>query len=224
MSFVEYPDAKALFQTVANLVADGLKNEIASGGVARLAVPGGSTPGPLFDILANTDLPWEKVVLMLGDERWVSLDSPRSNTGLIKDRLLQNRAAKATYQALFNGMLDAQTGAKALAKEIEAHLPLSVAVVGMGADMHTASIFPNAPERALAQSDDAPALVAMTPGDGLEDRVTLSARALKSAKHIHVIIIGDEKRAAYEMALKSSIDKAPIAQLLPHATVHWAAA
>ncbi len=222
MILVEYASPAALFAAVAARVSQDLSAGVAANGRAALAVPGGSTPGPLFDLLQDADVDWGKTTVMLGDERWVPLDSPRSNTGLIKARLLQGKAAAATYQPLYNGAASAQAGAGDLAQQVAAHLPLTVAVLGMGADMHTASIFPGAPEREAAQADDAPAALAMTPGDGLEDRITLSARALASAAHIHVVILGDDKKAALAQAQTSDIAAAPIAQFLPKAMVHWA--
>ncbi len=222
MILVEYPTAAELFAAVAKRMVRDLQTSLDSSATASLAVPGGSTPGPMFEKLQSADLAWDRITVMLGDERWVPLDSPRSNTGLIKAKLLQGKAAAAKYQPLYNGAETASLGAVQLAKDVDAILPLSVAVLGMGADMHTASIFPGAPERAAAQAPDAPAVVSMTPGDGLEDRVTLSARALLSAENIHVVILGDDKKAALAQAQSSPISQAPIAQFLPKAHVHWA--
>jgi hypothetical protein len=61
---------------------------------ASLAVPGGTTPGPVFESLSAVDLDWSRVQVMLTDERWVPEDSPRSNTRLLRERLLVDRAAR----------------------------------------------------------------------------------------------------------------------------------
>ena len=222
MTFVAYESKTDLMAVLAKRVASELQIATSVLGRAVLSVPGGSTPAPMFDQLCQADLAWDQVKVMLGDERWVPLESDRSNTAMIKKHLLVRKAESAHYVPLYNGAETAQEGAIGVAATIEDTLPLTVAVLGMGTDMHTASIFPGAPERAAAQADDAPAVVTMTPGDGLEDRITLSARALLSAARIHVLIVGDDKKVAYEQALNTPIAQAPIAQFLPRATVHWA--
>jgi len=58
-------------------------------------------------------------------------------------------------------------------------------------------------------------------GSDLEPRVTLSAQALETARQTHVLILGEEKKAALALAQKLSPAEAPIAQFLPNATVHW---
>ena len=94
----------------------------------------------------------------------------------------------------------------------------------MGADMHTASLFPGAAELAWAQNMDAPEVVPIKPLDNsLEPRVTLSARTLEKAANTHVLIIGLDKKNAVEEAEQTNSSLAPISQFLPHATVHWSA-
>ena len=88
--------------------------------------------------------------------------------------------------------------------------------------MHTASLFPGAPELSFAQSELADAVMPMVPvGSDLEPRVTLSAQALETARQTHVLILGEEKKTALALAQKLSPAEAPIAQFLPNATVHW---
>jgi 6-phosphogluconolactonase len=90
----------------------------------------------------------------------------------------------------------------------------------MGADMHTASIFPNSPDLSEALSTTAP-LVAVQPPDGLEPRLSLSMSALKGAMSCHIVIVGPDKRAALDKALHLPPEQAPIAALLTNAIVHW---
>ena len=70
----------------------------AAAGVERTASaadPAGSTPGPVFDTLSGIDLPWDHIAVFLNDERWVPEDSPRSNTRLLRERLLRGPAHRA---------------------------------------------------------------------------------------------------------------------------------
>ena len=215
-------NAAEMMQSLAVQVADELSAALAQNGRSTLAVPGGSTPGPLFDLLRHADLDWANVTIMLTDERWVPTDSPRSNTALIKGRLLADAAKGASYVALFEPGCDPKTGAAISSDRVAPHLPIDVLVLGMGADMHTASLFPGAAELAWAQSAEAAAVVPMVPvGGDLEPRVTLSANALATAIYTHVLISGAEKKAALARAQISSPAEAPIAQFLSNATVHW---
>ena len=222
MQLASYETASEMMQSLSAQIASELSAAIALRGRACLAVPGGSTPGPLFDQLSQAPLDWANVTVMLTDERWVPTDSPRSNTGLIKNRLLVNAASAARYIALYAPGLDHIGGARALSQQVAPNLPVDVLVLGMGTDMHTASLFPGAPELSFAQSELADAVMPMVPvGSDLEPRVTLSAQALETARQTHVLILGEEKKAALARAQKLSPAQAPIAQFLPNATVHW---
>ena len=222
MHFSSYPNAADMMQSLSVELVTDLLGALAKNGKATLAVPGGSTPGPLFDLLSRADFDWTNVTIMLTDERWVSTDSPRSNTALIRNRLLVNAAASANYVALYKDGFEPEAGAVALSKQVEPHLPIDVILLGMGADMHTASLFPGAAELAWAQSPEAAAVVSMVPVTGdLEPRVTLSANVLESANRTHVLILGDEKKAALMVAETADPYEAPIAQFLPNAKVHW---
>ena len=222
MHFSSYPNAADMMQSLSVELVTDLLGALAKNGKATLAVPGGSTPGPLFDLLSLADFDWTNVTIMLTDERWVSTDSPRSNTALIRNRLLVNAAASANYVALYKDGFEPEAGAVALSKQVEPYLPIDVILLGMGADMHTASLFPGAAELAWAQSPEAAAVVSMVPVTGdLEPRVTLSANVLESANRTHVLILGDEKKAALMVAETTAPAEAPIAQFLPNAKVHW---
>ena len=227
MELVEYTDKGALFTGLAAIVAGELDAGIAAHGRATLVVPGGSTPGPMFDALCHADIPWSQVAVMLSDERWVDEHSERSNSALIKRRLLQNRAAAAQFVPFYRAGADAYQGVAVTATDVAQHLPITSLVLGMGADMHTASLFPGSPELPMGLAPDAPALIAVDPGNGLEMRVTLTAPVLQGAGNTHVLIVGDDKRAALAQATalgpnKLGPDQAPIQIVLDQATVHWA--
>ncbi|AML52548.1 6-phosphogluconolactonase [Falsihalocynthiibacter arcticus] len=223
MKFVEYSSREALMTGLASHIAQELTAEIAETGSAALAVPGGSTPGPIFDALSQVDLPWEKVSVLLGDERWVPETSERSNTALLRRRLLQNKAARATLLPLYAPADRPEDRLNELSQAIENVLPLSVCVMGMGADMHTVSIFPEADLLAEAFAADAPVLLPMRAPGAPEPRITLTARVLAGSKHRHILITGAEKRAALERAiLINDPMKAPICAVLSGATIHWA--
>ncbi len=222
MQCVTYPSRDALMAGLAQVLADDLRAAVAQSGRASLSVPGGTTPGPVFDRLAQMPLDWARIAVMLNDERWVPEDNPRSNTALLRARLLQGPAAAAQLVPMRADTATPEQALPALIAGLAPHLPLSVLLLGMGADMHTASLFPGADLLAEALAPDAPPLLAMRAAAAGEPRVTLTAPVLRAAGKIHILITGDDKRAAIERALTLPEAEAPIACVLPLATLHWA--
>ena len=223
MKLVEYPDAEMMMMDLADKLASELSSALRANDTASLAVPGGTTPGPIFDSLCAVDLEWSRVQVMLTDERWVPETSERSNTRLLRQRLLTNRAAAATYVPLYADAPTPEEKLPELATALASALPISVLLLGMGADMHTASIFPGADQLDLALHGS-DLLVAMRAPGAPEPRITLSAAVLKAAMSCHIVIVGAEKRAALEKARHLSPVEAPVAAVLNNATVHGAEA
>ena len=222
MKFIEYPDSELMMIDLASTLAGELENVLFHDERASLAVPGGTTPGPIFDSLCAADLDWSRVDVMLSDERWVPEDSDRSNTKLVKQRLLTNRAAAANWVPFYSGDATPEEGLSKMLAGVERCLPISVLLLGMGADMHTASIFPGADKLAEALDDGAPVLLPMRAPGAPEPRITLTAPVLAGAMSKHIVITGAKKREALEKARHLSPTEAPVAAVLNGATVHWA--
>jgi 6-phosphogluconolactonase len=221
MQIETYPDAEMMHLALASRIAGELGAFLRRDGRASLCVPGGTTPGPVFDVLSAAELDWANVSVFLNDERWVDETSPRSNTRLLRERLLRGRAAVAQLVPLYAPAARPEDALDQLSAGIAPHLPISVLLLGMGADMHTASLFPGADRLAEALAADAPPLMALRANAAGEPRITLTAPALQSAFHIHILIRGAEKRAALERAQSLSPADAPVRVVLDAATVHW---
>ncbi len=222
MIFEEYPDREMMYLALADTIAQQLSQAVHADGRATLSVPGGTTPGPVFDTLSGVDLGWAHVAVVLNDERWVPETSPRSNTALLRARLLKGAAAQARYLPLYADAPEPESALQVLSDAIAPHLPITVLLLGMGADMHTASLFPGADLLAQALAPDAPILLPMRAPGAAEPRITLTAPVLRDARHIHILIIGAEKRAALLKAQSLPPIEAPVRAILDHATVHWA--
>jgi 6-phosphogluconolactonase len=222
VKFVEYPDRELMMLSVANAIAGDLGDFLRREGRASLCVPGGTTPGPIFDSLSGVDLDWANVAVFLNDERWVPDDSSRSNTRLLRERLLVGCAAMARLVPLYAEASRPEDRLEELSAGLAPHLPISVLLLGMGADMHTASLFPGADRLTEALSDQAPVLMALRADAAGEPRITLTAPVLKGAMTTHILITGPEKRAALERAQGLTPAEAPVKAVLANATVHWA--
>ncbi len=201
---------------------DVLSEAISKHGAATLLVSGGNTPAPLYEALSKTELNWKKTKIALVDERWVDTDSSASNEALIKRTLLINNAKAAE----FTGMKNTSKTAKAGQKETEENYgklpqPFSLAIVGMGPDGHTASLFPHAKGLADAIKPDSQQLTAAITANQSEvtgantERLTLTLSALMKTERIIILFTGEDKLAVFSEAQKEGpIEDMPIRALL----------
>lgn len=223
MIFNENADRDMAVMNVAHALTSDLRKCLLRHEFVSFAVPGGTTPGPIFDAMSSVDIDWNRVHVMLTDERWVPEDHARSNAGLVKSRLLTGKAAAAHFISFYRDGVSAAQAAPDIAASLKDEVPISVLLLGMGDDMHTASLFPGAPGVDAAMARDAALICAVSPADQPEARVTLSAPALDGAMDKHLVIFGDDKRAAFERARSLPPGKAPISAVINGGTVHWAA-
>jgi len=216
---------KELSGKVATILADAIKVN----GKASIAVSGGSTPKGFFKALSQKDLPWEKVTITLADERWVNIDSSDSNTRLVHENLLQNKAKNAKFFHLKQGeKLSTETLADLNLAAKSSLLPLDVLILGMGGDGHTASLFPCSDEIADALSvNNESSLMKVVPKTAPHQRITFSFASLITSKNTFLHISSTAKKDVLEKAL-SDDDKfvMPIRAFLNHAEintqVYWA--
>ncbi len=169
-------------------------------GPVAITVPGGSTPFPVFELLAGCDLDFGRLQVWPGDDRIVPEDHPASNTGRIR--------------TLFEA-----AGAQVVALNEEEQVPhFALAWLGMGADGHIASLFPNTDPRA----DDPQPIRRLTPDplppEAPFDRITLTMPSLLHSDQIIVTLGGSaEKRVVFDAAAQGNNDL-PIARLLAAAS------
>ena len=193
--------------TCERLVADALESAIDQRGSCLLALSGGRTPLPLFDRLAERrDLPWSRVEFFWGDERFVPLDHPDSNAGAAQ-RAMLDRLPVAADQIHRWPILDSATASAAayerLLRERAGNPPLfDINLLGIGADCHTASLFPG--DEVLG----APGLTVATRAPDGQERLSLTAPALSSSRLVIFLITGESKRAALLQLLAEEGDPA----------------
>ena len=221
MNLQTYPDRELLVMGLADVLASELKNCLLVHPFASFVVPGGTTPGPIFDSLCAADLEWDRVHVMLSDERWVPEDHERSNGKLIKERLMVDRAAAAQFVPFYRDGMTPAEAAPGLSQELAPEMPISLLLLGMGADMHTASLFPGAEGLDAMLAADAPLVVPVSVA-GQEPRISFSGPALAGAMSKHLVIFGADKQAALERAMTLDPVEAPIRAVLDGMTIHWA--
>lgn len=222
MKFNEYPDRDMLAIEVASEIAEDLETHLLHHDSASFAVAGGTTPAPIFDTLCAADIAWNRVHVMATDERWVPLEHERSNARLIRNHLLTDRASTARFIPFHVPERSPEDVLAEVESQILPELPLSVLLLGMGEDMHTASLFPGVEGLVQALAPNAPVLSVLHPQSQPDPRVTLSAHVLNGALAKHLVIYGDAKKTALNRALSLPPDQAPVQAVLSEVTVHWA--
>ena len=179
----------------AELVASDLAVSAQRGG--QIALSGGSTPRPAYARAADIEPDWSAVALWFADERCVPPDDARSNYRLVRETLLDGLAQPPIVHRI-HGELPQEEAAHEY-DEIADGLQLDVALLGIGPDGHTASLFPRSPaldarERAAVAAH--PAFEPWVP------RVTLTIPVLSSAQLVLFLVCGEEKAEAVERAFR----------------------
>lgn len=195
-------DSTQQAEQLAAAVAERLGMAIAARGQATLALSGGRSPIPFLRALARHVLDWSRVRLTLVDERWVPEYDQQSNAGLLR-RCLAPVFDQTQWLSLYRGV-SPQHDAEQAGAELADWLPLDVVVLGMGVDGHTASLFPHAAQLTQWLAADCPDLcVASQASDG-SPRLTMTGRALNSARFRLLSISGAAKLRTLCTALEEN--------------------
>ncbi|MGE0383292.1 MAG: 6-phosphogluconolactonase [Gammaproteobacteria bacterium] len=196
-----YRDAAELAGAVADAIAARLRDALALRAAASLVVPGGRTPGPIFDRLALSALDWPRVRIALSDERWVAPGHADSNETLVRERLLHGAAAAAAFTGLYRPTAAPEDAVRAVSAALAVvPRPFDVVLLGMGEDGHVASLFPGQAAGSALQARVGPACVAVAPAPGRGARLSLTLSALTDARAILLVFQGGAKQAVYAAA------------------------
>jgi 6-phosphogluconolactonase len=183
-------------EALAEAVADEVEGWLDLDGNGHiLGLAGGTTPRRAYELLAERDLPWQEVTAWMTDERHVPTDHPDSNAGMarralfdrIPARLLEvpwrEDASKAAdeYETMLGSVLRSDDG----------RLEPGMVILGMGADGHTASLFPGSAALDVIDRDFVATLV---PDKGW--RLTATLGLLARARRILFLAAGEEKAPA----------------------------
>ncbi|QHE87060.1 6-phosphogluconolactonase [Hydrogenophaga sp. BPS33] len=209
-----------LAQQLARHIARRLRKAITQRGHAVLAVSGGKSPVAMFEQLRQQPLEWSHLTVLLVDERCVPHDHADSNTALVHTHLLQGEAAQASFVPFFDHLPDVldDVALETLADNANARLaaqpwPIDVAVLGMGEDGHTASLFPGAAQLPRALHSSGP-VTWLRPPAAPHARLTLTLPALLTTHELMLSITGATKLAVYQQARLAADESLPVSLVL----------
>ncbi|MDJ0778854.1 MAG: 6-phosphogluconolactonase [Gammaproteobacteria bacterium] len=227
-----FDDRDAMIEALRQTIAGELDNALAQNAQATLLLSGGSSPAPLYRGLSETPLDWQRVDVALVDERWVDPGDAASNERLLRATLLQNHAAAARFTGMKNNHPSPFSGESECNRAYaRLQTPFDLALLGMGPDGHTASLFPGASglTEALDRQLHCAAIRARrseVTGEFLE-RMTLTPWSLLQSRRLLLMITGDEKWRVYQQARQNGADiDLPVSLLLDQdrvpVAVYWA--
>ncbi len=213
----DFADRDALASACAQQLESICRQAIAERGRALLALAGGRTPFPAFRQLAGSDIDFSKVTIIPTDERWVGPEHPASNLRAMREAFgdAESVDIRSLTPALPGAIADAATANAALADLST----FDAVLLGMGNDAHTASLFPGTKQLAVGLADNAPAALVVDPDplppEAPFSRISLSLPRLLDARHILLLIAGEDKRAVLRNAQRAAAPMSqPISALL----------
>lgn len=196
-------EGAAFVEAAAAWIADTIAAVLAENDRCSLALAGGRTPQPIYEQLAEryVNVPWALVDIFFGDERRVPPDDPASNYRMAYESLLSRVPIEQGRVHRMPGELE---DAAAAAREYESVLPasLDILLLGLGADGHTASLFPGAPQLGERERRVVPSTSPAPPAG----RLTITPPVIDGARHVAVMAEGRSKSAAVARALEGSFD------------------
>ncbi|MEI6616237.1 MAG: 6-phosphogluconolactonase [Cyanobium sp. ELA507] len=210
--------AEDLQRQAAERIATAIDLALAERDRAQIALAGGETPGPAYRRLGQEHLPWERVDVLLGDERWVPPSDPASNLRMLRQTLLaQEPASRACLHAVPTDQpspaASAEAYAELLAKLCLGQPPIfDLILLGLGDDGHTASLFPGTAAPLVMDRS-----VTVGEGKGLP-RITLTAPVLSAARQVILLVCGVGKRQALARLLDPNepAERTPARLVQPH--------
>lgn len=219
------PNKSALIERSRDIIVTKIKAAMESRGQFTIALAGGSTPKPLYEALATESLPWSKIHVFWGDERYVPMTHQDSNQRMARQAWLDKIAFPDDNVHPMNTTSDDpnQDAAKHEAElrqffQIESGFPtFDVILLGMGDDGHTASLFPHT--AALSVGDR---LITVGNKDG-QPRLTFTVPLINQARCVLFMVAGDNKRPALEQVFAPQGDAAqyPSRLIKPQGELLW---
>ncbi|MEM9386866.1 MAG: 6-phosphogluconolactonase [Pseudomonadota bacterium] len=186
---------------LSGVMAVAIERAVGADRRAWLCLSGGSSPVSLFRTLGRQTLPWGSVDLTLSDERWVPVDHADSNEALVRRELLQGPGAAARLHGLYREQPAPEDAVDAVNRHFATlDEPFDYCLLGMGADGHTASLFPDATNLAALLSEREAAAAVYVPRLS-QPRITLSPPRLLASREIGLLLFGDEKLIVLERAM-----------------------
>ena len=226
-------NAEAVAHAALRLFVSAAEKSVADRGSFSVALAGGGTPRKLYQLLAKGPatqprewpFDWAKVFIFFGDERCVPPDHPDSNFGMAEAELLSKVPIPKANVFRMRGEIDPNEAAKEyglMLKERFGDGGLDLALLGMGGDGHTASLFPHT-EAVKETKHRCIAHFVENSTTGRSWRITLTVPFLNQSAEVLILVDGSSKAQALKEVLDGPRDpeRLPIQLIQPAGKVIW---
>ena len=224
----EYDSVEEMADAVAGDVGFIVESALDARDAALIALPGGTTPRPIYPKIAGRQLAWKRVTIIPTDDRLAPMDSDLSNIRAIAQAFLPAGARVFPIATTIEDHKLAGNAADARLQDLS--WPPDLVWLGMGKDGHTASIFAGPDLQDALDAPKARRAVGVMPDPMPDDapvpRVTLTRASILAARTLLITITGAEKRSLLEQAIADGhSSKLPIGRVLAEAEqpidIHW---
>lgn len=219
-----YPDYETLSQRTAEHIRSVVQTVLATQATFALALSGGSTPTRVYEHLSEMALPWNQIHLFWGDERFVPHSHEKSNVALVRETLLDHvdvpdenvhpmptsgrpREAAATYADTLHSTF------------ADRPHTFDLALLGMGKDGHTASLFPE--HNPQVHDPKWVRAVSAPPRHSITQRLTCTLPVLNNAQQVFILVSGASKRETVRAARDERDNSLPITRVDPKGEKVW---
>ena len=215
-------DQEQLACLASQLISDQIKLGLNHKDNFQMALSGGSTPRKTYELLREEILPWDRVQIMLGDERWVPCDDESSNALMLRQTLLASGPGSQAsfYPTPTVEFKTPQESAREFSQLIKRIFNndspcFDLILLGLGEDGHTASLFPGTKSLNVRNS-----LATVSTGKA-QERITLTASVLSSASKVIFLVSGEGKQTALKRLLdpNESYERTPAKLVNPDSEI-----
>lgn len=223
----EFQTREAASIAAVDRAVAALERRLDGQGEASIVVSGGSTPVDFLRDLSTRSLDWANVHVLPSDERWVAPDHDDSNENMIRRTLLNGPAAVAALHGLYHVDMSVDERCEDVGKKFKTlPFPFAFSLLGMGADGHFASLFPDADNLAAGLDPENTSLcIPVRTTASPHARISLTLSALARSDEIVLLIFGENKRRTLEAATANG-ELLPVSRLLRQkrapVSVFWA--
>jgi 6-phosphogluconolactonase len=221
-----WPDAESLATAAAHFIVTESNKAVTAKGYFTIALSGGKTPELLCKILARSpfkeNIPWENIIIIFGDERFVPAASDESNYKMTNEALLKKvqipkRNILKVKTEKISPAVSAALYEKSIKKYVSSKKPFDLILLGIGEEGHTASLFPGS----VLLKEKKRLVKEVFVKEKNMYRISFTLPCINKAKNVLFIVTGENKKAILKKIFSERHRSLPAAMVKPAGNLIW---